>query len=179
MYITESQRLDALKSFHVLDTPAEPQFNALVFKAARYFNAPIAAISLVDLNRQWFKAVVGLNATETPRAVSFCTHAISSQRVFVVEDAIENQTFSSHPAVVGDPGVRFYAGAPLRVPGGACIGTICVVDVKPRPTPDEDAVAFLEGLARNVVALLELRRDVAQHARLNRQPVQAAISEAG
>ncbi|MCE2948098.1 MAG: GAF domain-containing protein [bacterium] len=128
----ETQRLDALRQLLVLDTPPEERFDRITRFAAREFDMPVALVSLIDANRQWFKARVGLEACETTRDISFCGHAIEGSAVMVVEDAREDPRFADNPLVTGDPFIRFYAGAPLVLPGGLSVGTLCVIDIEPR-----------------------------------------------
>lgn len=128
----DAQRLQALRELLILDTPPEERFDKLVAFAASEFEVPIALISLIDENRQWFKAKVGLDACETARDVSFCGHALASSEVLVVEDAQADERFSDNPQVTGEPFVRFYAGAPLVLPSGHIAGTLCLVDHQPR-----------------------------------------------
>ena len=128
----EAERLSALRALMLLDTPPEERFDRLVRFAAEQLDTPIAMVSLVDGQRQWFKARVGLDDTESARDVSFCGHAILKEEVFVVEDARSDPRFEDSPLVVGEPHIRFYAGAPLSAPGGHRIGTLCVIDTVPR-----------------------------------------------
>ena len=128
----EAERLSALRALMLLDTPREERFDRLVRFAAEQLDTPIAMVSLVDGQRQWFKARVGLDDTESARDVSFCGHAILKEEVFVVEDARSDPRFEDNPLVVGEPHIRFYAGAPLSAPGGHRIGTLCVIDTVPR-----------------------------------------------
>jgi two-component system, sensor histidine kinase len=130
---TETERLRQLYELDILDTPPDRQLDDIVLLAAGLLNAPIALVSLVDEERQWFKARIGLDATETPRDVSFCAHAILSNDGLIVTDALEDRRFSDSPLVIGPPYIRFYAGAPLRTPSGQALGTLCVIDQKPRP----------------------------------------------
>lgn len=154
----DTSHVSALKGYGVLDTPNEAAFDDIVVQAARILRTPIALISLIDENRQWFKAKVGLAPSETPRAISFCTHAIRGPDVFVVEDATADTRFSSNPLVTGDPNIRFYAGAPLKTASGARIGTICVIDSKSHPALTDRQKTQLEALADRTVALMEARR---------------------
>jgi diguanylate cyclase (GGDEF)-like protein len=146
----EAARLEALWGLHVLDTPAEERFDRLTRLARRLFGVPIALVSLVDEHRQWFKSRDGLDFAETPRDVSFCGHAISSDALFVVPDALQDARFASNPLVLGEPHVRFYAGCPLKAPGGQRIGTLCIMDRQPRQLEDGD----LEAL-RDLAAVVE------------------------
>jgi PAS domain S-box-containing protein len=153
----EADRLAALRTYEILDTPPEEAFDDLVAVASAVCGTPIALISLVDEGRQWFKARVGLDARETRREVSFCAHAILEAGTMVVEDARADERFRDNPLVTGEPWIRFYAGAPIRTPEGQPIGTLCVIDRTARTlTPERQRV--LEALARRVTAELELRR---------------------
>lgn len=157
----EEARLDALRSYDVLDTLPEAVFDDLVFLAAYICRTPIALVSLVDRDRQWFKAKVGLGAAETPRAHAFCAYAIHDPReTFIVRDASEDPRFATNPLVTGAPNIRFYAGVPLLTPEGVAVGTLCAIDRQPRELDAEQARA-LGALARAVVVQLELRRTVA------------------
>ena len=153
----EIQRLNALDDYAVLDTAAEPTFDALTRLAAEILEVPIALISLVDVDRQWFKSRYGLAATQTPRAVSFCGHVVASETAMVVPDAFLDDRFSDNPLVTGEPRVRFYAGSPLRTPDGYVIGTLCAIDHQARQV-SERQLSMLNLLAQQVVELLELRR---------------------
>ena len=128
----DAERLRALRELLILDTPPEERFDRIVEFAASEFDVPIALISLVDRDRQWFKARVGLDACETSREISFCGHAIVQSDLFQVIDAMQDPRFADNPLVVGAPFVRFYIGAPLILPGGAAIGTLCLIDTQPR-----------------------------------------------
>ena len=158
---TEADRLKALDSYDVLDTPAEAHFDDLVQVAAQICGKPMALISLVDARRQWFKAAKGLDATETPREIAFCAHAIRQDGLFTVEDATLDARFAENPLVTGDPNLRFYSGAPLVTPEGFPVGTLCVLDTKPGQLTPEQRFA-LEALGRQVVAQLELRKALAE-----------------
>lgn len=165
----EARALAALQALQVLDTPAEPMLDALARAASIACGTPIALISLVDAERQWFKANVGLDgATETHRDLAFCAHAVLGTEVMVVPDARNDARFAANPLVVGDPGIRFYAGAPLRLKGGETIGTLCVIDRQPRQ-PDEQQLALLGCLATAVAGALE--------ARVASKQVEAAVRE--
>jgi signal transduction histidine kinase len=153
----ETQRLAELRSFGILDTLPEAAYDAITYLASQICEAPIALVSLVDEHRQWFKARVGLDATETPRDVAFCAHAIlEPSEILVVPDATADERFSANPLVTADPSIRFYAGAPLTTSSGNAMGTLCVIDTESRSLspPQEKA---LRALATQVVALFELR----------------------
>ncbi len=156
----EAERLNELYSYGVLDTAPEEAFDRVTALAAEMFDAPIALVSLVDEDRQWFKSRVGIDAEGTERKWSFCSHSIRQGRdaVMVVEDATADPRFSDNPYVAGAPEVRFYAGAVLTTPMGHNLGTLCVVDTKPRPAPTPSQLRQLRTLARIVVDELELRR---------------------
>ena len=153
-------RLKVLWQYEVLDTVPEEIFDDLTELAAHICGAPMALISLVDEDRQWFMSKVGVNMTETPRHVSFCAHAILNDSLFIVPDATEDERFKNNPLVTKEPNIRFYAGAPLITPDGHALGTICVMDKVPRTLRSEQQQA-LRVLAHHVVTQLELRR----HAR--------------
>lgn len=128
----ESDRLAALRELLILDTPPEQRLDKIVHFASVEFNVPIALISLIDSNRQWFKARVGLDACETSREISFCGHAILQPDILVIPDALADERFADNPLVTDGPKIRFYAGAPLVVPSGFAIGTLCLIDTQPR-----------------------------------------------
>src|SRR4051812_48222220 len=157
----EAARLAALRRYEVLDTPPEPAYDDLVLLASRICRAPIALVTLVDEARQWFKAVVGMWVRSTPREHSFCARAIVPPvpKLMVVPDATQDERFRDNPLVTGEPGIRFYAGAPLVTPDGHALGTLCVIDREPREGAD-DIAEPLAALARQVVAQLELRRSL-------------------
>ncbi|MGH7250292.1 MAG: GAF domain-containing protein, partial [Nitrospiraceae bacterium] len=139
---TEAERLDALRRYAILDTPPEQNFDELVSLASQICRTPIAAISLIDADRQWFKAKVGLTSTQTPRAIAFCAHAIVQPDLFVVRDAMADPRFSTNPLVTADPHIRFYAGMPLIASNGHALGTLCVIDRVPRELTQEQAEAL-------------------------------------
>ena len=153
----EAKRLKVLWQYDVLDTVPEELFDDLTELAARICEAPIALISLVDEDRQWFKSKVGLTIKETSRDISFCGHAIKQQELFIVPDATKDLRFAHNPLVISDPKIRFYAGAPLITPDGHALGTLCVIDKVPRELRQEQQQA-LRVLARHVMTQLELRR---------------------
>ena len=130
---SEAERLQALQAYDVLDTAAEAAFDGLARAAASLCGAPMSAVSLVDADRQWFKAQIGLGVSETPRDVSFCAHAMHGESLFVVPDTRVDSRFKDNALVTGEPHLRFYAGAPLRTSNGAPLGALCVLDTAPRP----------------------------------------------
>jgi len=145
----ETQRLQSLRALNILDTSPEERFDRLTRLARVVCRTPIAVVSLVDEHRQWFKSIVGLDARETPRDISFCGHAIMGQTTMKVENALEDPRFAKNPLVLEEPNIRAYAGAPLRLPNGVALGTLCVIDTKVRVFSEEDLSA-LEDLARLV-----------------------------
>ena len=156
----EARRLDALREYAVLDTPPELEFDDLTALAAQICGTPIALISLVDGQRQWFKSKVGLTSQWTSRDEAFCAHALHSPALLLVPDAALDERFADNPSVTGDPHIRFYAGAPLLTPTGHALGTLCVIDRVPRQLSAQQQSA-LQTLSRQVMVQLQLRR----HAR--------------
>lgn len=140
----EDARLAELCSLNVLDTIAEERFDRLTRMARRLFGVDVALVSLVDENRQWFKSCAGIELSETPRDISFCGHAILGDGAFVIPDALQDERFADNPMVAGPPHVRFYAGCPLRGPGGRKLGTLCIIDSKPRAFSDEDVEMLVD-----------------------------------
>ena len=155
----EPERLAALRGYEILDTPPEPDFDDITLLAALVCDAPIALLSLVDSDRQWFKSKVGLTISETSRDVAFCAHAILAPDLFVVRDAASDRRFANNPLVKAEPKIRFYAGAPLVTPAQHAIGTLCVIDHKPRILSQMQLKA-LRALSRIAMNELELRREV-------------------
>ena len=153
----EVHRIGVLWNYGVLDTPREQALDDLTALAAQICGAPIAAISLIDEHRQWFKATVGWEIVETPRDISFCGHAVHQRDLFIVPDASQDERFRDNPLVTGQPGIRFYAGAPLVSPEGLSLGALCVMDHVPRRLTQGQRQA-LRVLARQVMTHLELRR---------------------
>ncbi|RVT96536.1 sensor histidine kinase [Mucilaginibacter limnophilus] len=152
----ESDRLRDLYSTELLDTPHEKEFDDIVNLASDLCSMPISLISLVDTNRQWFKARVGLEVDQTGRDISFCSHAILQDDLFEVTDALQDNRFSDNPLVVEDPSIRYYAGVPLITSGGSKLGTLCVIDRVPRYLTEKQRFA-LKVLAENVIKIAELR----------------------
>lgn len=154
----ERARQSELDDFRIVDTLEEQAFDDLTRMAASVCGVPIALISLLDRDRQWFKSRVGLQATETPREFAFCEHAIhAAEPVMMVRDATQDERFAANPLVTGDPSIRFYAGAPLVSSGGQRLGTICVIDRVPREL-DARQIETLQFLADQVMRKLEERR---------------------
>lgn len=157
----EAERLAALSRYDILDTLPETEYDDLTTLAASICHAPISLVSLVDTDRQWFKSHLGLDVLQTSRSDSFCAHALHGEGVFEVPDVQQDERFRDNNLVTGEPGVRFYAGAPLITPSNFRLGTLCVIDRTPRQLTQQQKSA-LEALARQVVSHLELRRALAQ-----------------
>jgi signal transduction histidine kinase len=166
----EQERVDALYRYDILDTPPESRYDDLVALAARSCGTPVAMMNLIDAERQWSKAVVGVPRAEWPRDISFCAHTIQEGDLMVVPDTLEDDRFAENPLVHPTPYVRFYAGARIVTPDGQAVGTICVGGPEPRELGDSEAEALL-ALARQAGHLLELRlllaREDEQERRLN------------
>jgi GAF domain-containing protein len=155
----DAARVRALQKYAILDSEPEHAFDDLTFLASYVCKTPIALISLVDENRQWFKAKVGISATETSRNIAFCSTAIQQPDVFVVPDALKDERFRTNPLVVSDPNIRFYAGAPLINEDGYALGTLCVIDRAPRELAEDQELA-LKALSRLVLMQMEFRRNL-------------------
>lgn len=153
----QAARIAALHAYDILDTPVEAAFEDITRIAAHVCGVPIAVVNLIDAGRQWFKSEIGLGVRETPLATSICAHAILEADFLEVPDTTDDARFRGNPLVTGEPGLRFYAGALLKSPDGHALGTVCVLDTQPRLL-DEEQRRVLRGLARQVMAHLELRR---------------------
>ena len=154
----EASRLKALRSLDILDTPAEERFDRLTRLAKRMFDVPIALVSLVDVDRQWFKSCVGLDVRETPRDISFCGHAILGNEPFIINDTAKDPRFADNPLVLDAPSISFYAGCTLRHHDGSKMGTLCIIDDTPRILSEEDIEALqdLAAMAERELAAVQL-----------------------
>ncbi len=170
----EVQRIKILWQYDVLDSVPEAVFDESTELAALICDAPIALITLVDEDRQWFKSKVGVEISETSRDVSMCAHTILQKDLMIVPDATKDHRFKDNPLVIAPPKIRFYAGAPLVTPGGHALGTLCVIDTVPRNLTDNEKEA-LRLLARHVMTLLELRRQSHAIARRHEVPVRIKL----
>jgi GAF domain-containing protein len=175
----DKKRLRVLWQYDLLDTLPEEVFDDLTELAARICEAPIALITLVDEDRQWFKSKVGVTINETSRDISFCGHAICQADLFIIPDATKDERFAQNPLVVSEPKIRFYAGMPLVTPDGHALGTLCVIDKVPRELRPDQKQA-LRVLARHVIIQLELRRRSHElaHARREREEIAADLKKA-
>lgn len=156
--ISEAARLAALRSYGILDTPPDPEFDRIAAEMAHTFQTPSAIVSFIDEERQWYKAKVGVAADAVARSMSFCTHSIKSGAPTVVPDARLDERFRANPAVQAPDGIRFYASAPIRTPTRARIGTVCVFDRVPRTALPASVGQQLVGFAEQVIGILERRR---------------------
>lgn len=156
----ERNRLERLRALGVLDTAAEEAFDRITRLAAQLLRVPIALVSLVDEERQWFKSRVGLDVTETPRELAFCAHTICQDEVMVVENATSDHRFADNPLVTGSPNIRFYAGVPIRTSDGFRLGTLCAIDRVPRQLGDYERAVLrdLAGVVSDQLRLIELSR---------------------
>lgn len=167
----EAERLAALRSLQILDTPREERFDCFTRLLAKLLDTPIAVVSLVDAERQWFKSGVGLTATETPREYAFCAHAILKNETFVIPDATNDWRFQDNPLVVSDPRIRFYAGHPLRGPGGHLVGTLCAIDRKPR-----ELSAHQRSILQDLAAIVERELNLTELGTLQQKVIDAQAS---
>lgn len=149
----EEMRLDALRSYQILDTGPHPSFDAITQAASLAFNMPMAVISLTDETRQWFKSATGIDGREADRETSFCNHTIEGEEPMIVEDTHEDPRFAENPNVTGPLSVRFYAGMPLIDHEGFALGTLCLIDTRPRSL-NADQVALLKSLAQCVMTAI-------------------------
>jgi hypothetical protein len=147
----ESERLKSLQRLNILDSPEEGRYDRITTAVAEMFDVPITLISLIDSERQWFKSKFGLEVSETPRDISFCGHAILGSAAFVVPDTLKDSRFFDNPLVTCAPDIRFYAGQPISSPSGEMIGTLCIIDSKPR---DFDVVSIL--MLKKIASIIEL-----------------------
>jgi PAS domain-containing protein len=173
----EPERLRSLRALGLLDTPAEERFDRITRLAQALFDVPIVLVSLVDADRQWFKSRQGLDAAETAREISFCAHAIRGDELFIVPDATRDERFSDNSLVVGEPLIRFYAGAPLAAPDGHKIGTLCLIDRRPRELTSQQRTALrdLADLVQGEIARTAARRAVPQEISLQRKATQLKV----
>jgi PAS domain S-box-containing protein len=163
--VNDPQRLQSLKSYDILDTPPEPGFDDVVILARQICKTPIALVSLVDRDRQWFKAASGLDSCETPIDQSVCAHSLAQRQTLNIPDLTKDERTRHNTLVTSEPFIRFYAGAPLITASGNAIGTVCVIDTVARPGGlNADQIAALEALARQVMTLLDQRRLIVAHA---------------
>ena len=159
MSTNDAERVAALQKYAILDSEPEQAFDDLTLLASYVCKTPIALISLIGEDRQWFKSKVGISATETSRDIAFCSTAIQQPDVFVVPDALQDERFCRNPLVVSEPNIRFYAGAPLINEDGYALGTLCVIDRAPRELA-ADQEAALKALSRLVLMQMEFRRNL-------------------
>lgn len=155
----EAERLNVLYACRVLDTLPEPEFDDVTLLAAQICGVPMAAVSLIDTDRQWFKSILGLDAVQTPRDIAFCAHTILQPDLLLVPDACTDPRFSDNPLVTGAPSIRFYAGMPLTTSDGLALGSLCVIDLKPRQLSADQQIA-LRALGNQISSQLELKRQI-------------------
>ncbi len=160
--VNETERLNALEEYNILDTLPEAEFDDITRIASHVCGMPISLVTLLDQNRQWFKSKYGLDVAQTPREQAFCGYTIlDAEKPFIVNDASKDERFADNPLVVGEPNVAFYGGIPLVNPQGFVLGALCVIDHKPNNL-DKEQLRTLESLGRQIVALLELKRTLSQ-----------------
>ncbi len=152
--VPERARLACLRSLQILDTAPDARLDAITQSAARHFDVPVALVSIIDENRQWFKSKIGLDTCETHRDHAFCNYTIRKPDVMVVENALYDERFKDNPLVTGEPNIRFYAGAPITIDEEHRIGTLCLIDDKPRTFGDEQQAA-LRSMARLVERIVQ------------------------
>lgn len=157
--LNDRERVEALQKYQILDTEPEQAFDDLTLLASFICKTPIALVSLVDENRQWFKSKIGMKPSETPRDIAFCSVAIQQSEVMVVPDTLEDERFRDNPFVISEPKIRFYAGAPLINEDGHALGTLCVIDQRPREMTADQKDA-LQALSRLVLGQMEFRRNL-------------------
>ncbi len=141
----EAERMQAVRSLNILDTPEEERFDAITRKAINYFHVPVSTISIIDSEREWFKSCQGVTERQGERTISFCGHAMLSQFITIVEDTLQDDRFKDNPQVTGEPFIRFYAGMALRErKSGHPVGVFCIKDTQPRQLNTDDIAAFME-----------------------------------
>ncbi|MDR6214575.1 sensor domain-containing phosphodiesterase [Paracidovorax wautersii] len=175
-WIHEQERLFFLRSTGLLDSKASEAFDRITRLAAELFQVPIALVSLVEDKRQWFKSCVGLDTRQTDRSVSFCTHTIERGTALIVEDALQDTRFADNPLVTGYPGIRFYAGVPLRLPSGHALGSLCIIDSQPRSFSDRE-LQRLQDLGALVMAQIDLHQMAGRVNEVTRLPNRGQLGE--
>lgn len=153
----EAARIETLRKYAILDSDPERAFDRITQYIAKQFGTEIALVSLVDTDRQWFKSSCGLDASETPRDLAFCSYTILEERVNYIPDASKDERLKNNPLVTGEPNIRFYCGAPLIAPNGQAVGSLCIIDSKPRPDFSEADQSLLQDMAAMVIDQMEMR----------------------